>query len=333
MIGTSLPSTSLPKAITLTKALTSPSSPSISRDEFHQLRQAFEGELGTVTRSLPVNERIRIDGYRLRNTVSENADLDSPFRWLPWTARRPIGVECVRACLACARLTPLQASHDVIRRFVRRADDERGHPGSLAEWLAGLAVGGRTVVQAEAVVWATQLLTALDWTKLSRPIVGGDRSVVPSSSSRVLLRGRIEVLTRVVPARSPNKGEALGARDVGPAALFAMMTGRPSPTARTELGLAALTVALDGREGEAPIRVVGWWPQCGRALVVPVDLALFNQTCDAVLGAVRSACPPQRRQPRAAKDSVGGSGRRDAVRKPTRRAATRVAPDTERVAS
>jgi hypothetical protein len=330
MIGTSLPSTSLPKATALTEVLTWPSSPSISRDEFHQLRQAFEGELGTVARSLPINERIRIDGYRLRNTVS---DLDSPFRWSPWTARRPIGVECVRACLACARLTPLQASHDVIRRFVRRADDERGHPGSLAEWLAGLAVGGRTVVQAEAVVWATQLLTALDWTKLSRPIVGGDRSVVPSSSSRVLLRGRIEVLTRVVPARSPNKGEALGARDVGPAALFAMMTGRPSPTARTELGLAALTVALDGREGEAPIRVVGWWPQCGRALVVPVDLALFNQTCDAVLGAVRSACPPQRRQPRAAKDSVGGSGRRDAVRKPTRRAATRVAPDTERVAS
>jgi hypothetical protein len=195
----------------------------------------------------------------------------------------------------------------VITRLIRQADEQRGRPGSLSEWLAGLAVGGRTVVQAEAVVWATQLITALDWTRLSRPIVGDDRSVVLPSSSQILLRGRIELRTFVTPtqARDTHPHQRLESE---PSVLFATMTGRPGPTARTELGLAALTVALDDRHDEVPIRVLGWWPQCGRSLVVPVDLALLNQTCEAVVGTVRSMCPniPQKARPsRAAGERTG----------------------------
>jgi hypothetical protein len=288
----------LPKAASLTDALTLGASSMVSPDEFAEVRQAFEHELRRTTRSLPTGERIRVDGYSLRNAMSGGAGHGGAFRWTPWTARRPIGIECVRASLANPRLTPLQASHDVITRLVRQADEQRGRPGSLSEWLAGLAVGGRTVVQAEAVVWATQLTTALDWTRLSRPIVGDDRSVVLPSSSQVLLRGRIELRTFATPARvqGTNPRRRLESE---PSVLFATMTGRPSPTARTELGLAALTVALGDRHGEVPVRVLGWWPQCGRALVVPVDLTLLNQTCEAVVGTVRSMCPtiPQKSRP------------------------------------
>jgi hypothetical protein len=333
MVGTSLPPTSLPKATSLTGLLTAPAAVSASRDEFGKLRREFEAELRTAAGSLPAGERVRVNAYHLRNSVSGNVNHDSPFRWTPWTARRSIGVECVRACLANARLTPPQAGHDVIARLIRRADDERGRPGSLAEWLAGLAVGGRAVVQAEAVAWATQLLTALDWSKLSAPIVGGDRSVVLPSSSQVLLRGRIEVRTRVVSPQPPNDSDTRRTLDGAPSVLFAMMTGRPSPTARTELGLAALTVALDDRHGDVPIRVVGWWPQCGRALVVPVDLALLDHTCQAVVATVRSACPTNRVQPRSAGGTVTRAARRASVKNAPRRADEPIVTGAERAAS
>jgi hypothetical protein len=172
-------------------------------------------------------------------------------------------------------------------------------------------------------------MTALDWTKLSRSIIGGDRSIA-LSSNRVVLRARIEVLTRVAPVPSPNGGVALDPGDVGPAALFAMMTGRPSQSARTELGLAALTAALDDRRDQAPIRVVGWWPQCGRTLVLPVNPTLIQQTCQAVVATVKSAYPPKRRQPRPAKDAVTRTNRRASEKV---RQAAEVIPDAARVAS
>ena len=328
MVGTSLPSTALPRAASLTDALTLSLSPLVSRGEFAELRQAFEHALRTATRSLPAGERIRVDGYSLRNATSGEAGHGGSFRWSPWTARRPIGIECVRAYLANTRLTPLQASHDVITRLVRQADEQRGRPGSLSEWLAGLAVGGRAVMQAEAVVWATQLITALDWTKLRHPIVGGDRSVVLPSSRQVLLRGRIEVQTLATPTQPPLT-QAHGRLEPEPSVLFAMMTGRPSPTARTELGLAALTVALGDRRGETPIRVLGWWPQCGRALVVPVDVTLLKHTCEAVIGAVRSACPTTRQQSR----SASGTGERARRRETVRSSPPQAAVDVDRIAS
>jgi hypothetical protein len=311
MVGTSIPSTALPKAASLTEAFLAPSPQLVEPAELHRLRHAFECELQLAAGPFDPKDRIRVDAYRLRNSMTGPNETGSPFRWTPWTARRPIGVESVRACLSNPRLTPIQATHEAIARLIRRADDDR-RPDSLSGWLAGLAIGSRSVVQAEAVVWTTQLLTALDWTKLGRPVVGGDRSVVVGSSGQVLLRGRIEVRVRAVS----------GDRSFGPQpVLFSMMTGRPGPTARAELGLTALTVALDDRPDEIPLRVVGWWPQCGRALVVPVDVALLSRTCEAVVAAVR-ATAPTRRGPRLAKTAT-----REAAKHKT----TRTAPQTARM--
>ena len=332
MVGTSLPSTSLPKSASLTDAFISPSTRLVDQREFRQLRRDFECELGEAAGPLPANERVRVDAYHLRNSISGNVEPDGSFRWTPWTARRPIGIECVRACLANPRLTPLQATHDVITRLVGRAVDERQRPGSLAEWLSGLGVGGRAVVQAEAVVWATQLQTALDWSRIDRPIVGRDHSVVLPTSSQVLLRGRIEVQSRASSLGPLNKGKSGDTRDVSPAVLFSIMTGRPTPTARTELGLAALTVALDDRHGESPTRVVGWWPQSGRALVVPVDLALLGQTCEAVVAAVRSARPARPRQLHSSRKRTTEFGEAKRQRSAPR-ALTGPVVDVERAAS
>ncbi len=154
-----------------------------------ELRQAFERELGTATRSLRSGERIRIDGYSLRNAISGEGGHGGSFRWSPWTARRPIGIECVRACLANTRLTPVQASHDVITGLVRQADEQRGRPGSLSEWLAGLAVGARAggAGGGRSLGDPTHHRAGLDQTQPSdrrwRP-VGGPALVEPGSPSR-----------------------------------------------------------------------------------------------------------------------------------------------------
>src|ERR1035441_3518198 len=123
MVGTSLPTTSLPKSASLTDAFISPSTRLVDQRGFRQLRRDFECELGEAAGPLPANERVRVDAYHLRNSISGNVEPDGSFRWTPWTARRPIGIECVRACLANPRLTPLQATHDVITRLVGRAVD------------------------------------------------------------------------------------------------------------------------------------------------------------------------------------------------------------------
>src|ERR1700728_4721747 len=319
MVGTSLPSTSLPKAAALTDALISPSSELVSRDTFSSLRRSLERELRAVTAVVPSEQPIRVDGYHLRNATIGLEAHDSPFRWSPWTARRPIGVECARACLSNARLTTLQASHDVIERLTRRANDGRSHSGSLAEWLSGLSIGGRAAVHAEAGVWATQLLTSLDWTKLTNPIIGGDVSFVLPSPGPIVLRGRIEV--RALLGSPDNLSDLAGGFSASPpSVLFTMMFGRPRSSAQHEMGLAALATALDDRHGDVPARVVGWWPQCGRALVLPIDRGLLDRTCESVVAAVRAKCRSK------AWVRKSGAGRGEA-KKPTRRPAVRVPID------
>jgi len=322
MVGTSIPSTALPKAASLTEVLLAPSLPLVDPSEMRRLRHAFECELQLATGPLDPKDRVRVDAYRLRNSMTGKSEADSPFRWTPWTARRPIGVESVRACLSNQRLTPMQATTQAVERLVRRADDE-SRPDSLSGWLARLAIGGRSVVQAEAVVWATQLLTALDWIELGRPVVGGDRSVAVGSSGQFVLRGQIEVRAR---ARSDDG--SFGPQPV----LFSMMTGRPGPTASAELGLTALTVALDERHNEIPLRVVGWWPQCGRALVLPVDAAFLGRTCEAVIATVR-ATAPARRRPALDKAATLEPAERNRVRTAPRTGRKTPIVPAERVAS
>jgi hypothetical protein len=333
MIGTSLSPTALPKASSLTNALTAPSPLLVTLAEFAMIRQALERELGAVAERLRANDRVRVDAYHLRDSLSGGAPRagDASFRWTPLTARRPIGIECARACLANPRLSPLESARDAITHLVRHAKDQR-RPGSLAEWVGGLAVGGRAVVQAEAVLWTTQLMTALDWDGLRRPVIGRDSSVVLPSSSRVLLRGRIEVQTWASPPGSDGDGS------VGPVApdqvvLLSMMPGRPGRTARMELGLSALTSALDNRQGAIPARVVGWWPQCGRALVVPVDVALLNQTCQAVVATVRSSCPTKLEHRRSAAATPADRVRSVAEQVTSTRVPKRALSPAERAAS
>jgi hypothetical protein len=288
MVGTALSPTALPKSAALTDALVAPAEDLLADDELSELKTSFLERLGTAAEGLGP-DRVLIDAFRLRVLTSEAPDDDRPFQWSPFIARRSIGIEAARACLARPGLTPLVAVNEEVAGQVRRHDQE-GSPGrGLSAWLAGLGTGALAVVVAEAAGWTSQLVSSLEWTRVTNPVVGANRRLVVPSAPNIALRMKFEVAHR---------SDAVGKRRT-PTALFMMMTGRPASTIQNELSLAALTLALDDRHPSVPSRVVGWWPQSGRGLVLPVTRALLDGVAHQIVEAVRrmprSADKPQAR--------------------------------------
>jgi hypothetical protein len=271
---------SLPRASTLTGVLLAPNTDLLDADELSSVRTILQRDVQSVMRRIDRAEPLRVDPYRVRKTASGEADGERPFEWNPWTARRSLGLEAVRACLGRPRLTPLEATRAAVDRLIRRTSEDTG-AGSLAGWLASLRLGARAVVEAEATLWATQLLSAVQWTEPATRLVGFDRSVVLFEAPRVILRGRVDLELR--PAVM---GE--GAPTVPTGGLLVVMTGHPLPSARLELAVSALAAALSNRSGVTPARIVGLWPQCGRALDLPIDVDLLLRGCSAVVDTIRA---------------------------------------------
>ena len=278
--GMTLTFGSLPRAETLTDVLLSPATTGVTRDELSSVRSILERDVVSMTRHIDRSEPLRIDPFRVRRVVAGVPDLERPFQWNPWTARRRLGLEAVRTSLGRPRLSPLEATRDAIDRLVRRAPED-GPAGSLSRWIAELSLGARAVVEAEAVLWATQLLSAVLWTRAGTRLVGFDRSIVPCDAPRVIVRGRVDVELR--PDGRPDRDERTQTGGV-----LVMMTGHPLPSARLELAVTALVTALSDRPGVVPARVVGFWPQSGRALSLPIEVDLLLRGCEAVGSAIRT---------------------------------------------
>ena len=133
----------------------------------------------------------------------------------------------------------------------------RGPPGygprsSGTAWPVGTAVGG-------ADVW---------W---HHPVAGGVRV-----------------------ARARERADARPPTSAGGGALLTVCGGVANGAGRAaSLLLAALVAALaSARRGGVPARVVGWWPDCGRAWIVPVDAGTLSMAADGV--AVAAAREPDR---------------------------------------
>lgn len=285
MIPTTLSPVQLPKARGLTDVLMAPAGPGVPPGTAAALRRRLTDALAGSAGGGP----IRVDPYLLRMALlapSRHTD-DDPFRWSPRTAKRSVGVVAVHHCIGGRARTPAEAVAITMAQLVEDARHGRGRHSSLARWLALAGAGGRAAVQAEATTWATRLFEAIEWDRLEQPpIIGGqDQWWDCPGTPSVGLRGRADV--RVPTSPVPGAATGPGRGDRAPA-LFTMVGGRPGPTSRVELGLAALVAVLARPVAPAPTRVVGWWPDCGRALVLPVDLPMLRQTADAVVTAVRA---------------------------------------------
>lgn len=273
----------LPKARTLTEALTAPAD-GPGGELVPAVAVRLTEALGRLENQLPGGDRLRVDEYLLATAVDDpraGPPPSEPFRWSARTARRSIGIAAVRACHHGLHRTPAEAVAGVLEQLVEDSRGGAGRGGSLGRWLAGLPTGARAAVQAEAVTWATRLHVSLDWGALPHGTVVGGRDQWWDCpwARRIGLRGRAEVRTWTADGTG---GPGNGRRP----ALFCLRPGMPGPTSRTELALPALVSSLVVPAGALPARVVGWWPSCGRAVVLEVDGEVLARAAASVVAAV-----------------------------------------------
>jgi hypothetical protein len=290
MISTSLPAAGLPRSRCLTDALLAPCDRAPTAAALEVLRARLRDGIGAAASGPP----LRIDGYRLR-TAGRGAGTslpapDRPFAWSPRTARRSVAIAAVRHGLEVGR-SPAASVAETVARMVDEGRAGRGRRGSPAAWLATLGDGARAQVLAEATTWATHLYEALEWGRLGRSaVVGGADRWWDCPTARVALRGRADVRVE-----RPSSGPAL----------LTVNPGRPGPTSRVELALAALVDVVSRPACPPPSRVVGWWPECGRALVLAVDLPLLAESARSVVTAVLLTGKPDPRSDAGEREHLG----------------------------
>jgi hypothetical protein len=294
--------TASPRSRSLASALTAPAPADVTAADLERLRVRLGHDLARAVgpnagggggRRPPV----RVDGYTI-GSAARGAVIRSPepFRWSPWHARHAIGVAAARDCV----LGPFPSPGPAVRATITRLlAESRGGGGerSLRGWLAGLRPGALAMVAAEATTWATHLVTAVDWDAIGPRVTIGppDRWWDCPTVPRIALRGRADVRVTTatpLPDRTAGRRSAASPPGAGPSAVLTVLGGRPGPASRAELGLVALVDALRQPSGAVPSRIVGWWPECGRRLIVDVDGPLLDMTAAAVTGAVRALIDP-----------------------------------------
>jgi len=281
-----------PRAASLTDALLEPSSSAIAAQELADIRARMVASLEEVLGAFPTSQRLQVTAYDVVSALEQRGEArdftqdadgdvtgDSGFVPSPFLCRRSIGIAAVRRCARGRASSPSSAVREVIESAL---DDLKISSPSVsaprapwwAQWYEGLTPGARAVVEAEAVTWATQLWTALEWNRFSRPaVIGeGDDWWRPPGRSQVAFKGRVEL-----------KAWA------GPRQAFLVIGSRsPSTNWRTALAFPALVAAFARGERCAPGRVVGLWPQSGIVRVHPIDTAALCEAADAAVAAVHA---------------------------------------------
>jgi hypothetical protein len=286
----------LPRAAALTRSLLDPTTRGVSASDFQRLRARLLRELPPLVDGLPPSERLQIGSYELavaREHPERCASPRATFVVSPAHCRRAIGLAAVERCVR-GRAPGIQSgvaevlASGVEDLVVSARTEGAPRPPWWAEWYGGLAPGGRATVQAEAVTWATQLWTALDWRLFERPpVIGGrDDWWVCPGRRQLVVRGRSEIRAWV------------GSRP----AMLVVTAGFPGPGWRAELAHRALVCLLARGERSLPVRVVGLWPASGLVRICEVDAPALSEAAAALVSAVATWV-----------EAICGSRRRDQV--------------------
>ncbi len=255
----------------------------VGPDDLALVRADLEVGVAEAVAGLAPGDLVEVSLATLRRAgcrPGATAIADEPFAWKPTFARRSLGLAAVRACLAGR----FRAPADAVAPLADEALEEWRRTGwrtfHWEPWFAGLGPGGRAVVLAEAVTWATALWTAVDWTVLARAAtVGGPDDLWTCPGPRtVRLKGRCEARLR-----SSATGPGV------PAALVSLASGAPGPDWRAELGFLALTAGLRAPDHGVPSRVAGLWPETGDRHVVEVDRDVLHDAARLVVSTVGAA--------------------------------------------
>jgi hypothetical protein len=265
----------LPRAATLTDVLLSPPGPPVDPGEMRRAREHLVAELRGATSGLRRGQVLRIDAYRIHLALTspgQGVSPDGPFSPSPASCRRAIGSAAVSHCLRDRALAPAQAVERVLERTVDPRGSERGSVW-WEEWFRSIPPGARAVVQSEAVIWATQLYGALEWSRIERQIqVGSDYRWECPGSTRVTLHAKADV--RAWTHDRP--------------VLLVMHTGIAGPRWSSMLALAALAAGLVSGADSVPARVVGMWPASGQVRILPVESGTLDDASKSVIQAARA---------------------------------------------
>jgi len=270
-------SLALPRAGALTDALLAAATETVPVPELKLLRAQVAGDLAALVGELPPGEKLRLDAFRFavaRERPEKLTTVEAPFVASPVTCRRAVGLSALARCVRGHAPTVAGAVAEVLATGVDDAADDSDptrRPPWWARWYRDLGTGGRAMVEAEAVTWATQLWTALEWDRLAQPIVGGGDDWWDCPGTRALtLQGRADVRVRVD----------------GRPVLLVVGSGVPTSDWCGSLGFPALVSALARGDRSVPARVVGLWPASGQVRILPVDTTALTDTVTAVVGAV-----------------------------------------------
>ncbi|MHB8219397.1 MAG: hypothetical protein ACYDHU_03625 [Acidimicrobiales bacterium] len=265
----------LPVSERITAALVAPVSTGsvVSGSTRSELRSRVQDTLVALSNDPARAMPARITPFSLRR-IHSGRPVD-PFRWSPWTARRTIGVAAARRCVT----NPSRAPALEVAATVAELAGGAAGPGTLGTWLADLSDPVTAVTIAEATTWATNLLDALDWSRpdLHPVVAAADRWWQAPGRLRIGIRGRVDVSVAAAAAAAGHESCPQ------PRAALTMFDGSPGPLSSVELGLGPLVATLSGPPDAIPARVAGWWPACGRLVVLPVDRGLLLRTADAVV--------------------------------------------------
>lgn len=233
----------------------------------------LRADLGRRLAAAAGPEQVVVDGYRLRGGAGD----DGPFVPSPAKCRRAVGLAALARCVRNRPPTPAAAVGSVLDDAMVDGGDAGPEPW-WAGWYRELAPAARAVVRAEAVTWATELWTAVDWAVLGRPPVVGGRDTwwhCPDAR-QVVLRARSDVRVQA------------GVRPV----LLVVGTGEAGTDWRILLAFPALVAGLAGGERALPARVVGLWPATGQIRILPVEPDALGACAAAVVAAVAATPVP-----------------------------------------
>jgi len=264
----------------LTDALTAAPLSSVSTEDLTRMRARLVTDLQSLTDEGDDVGRLRIGSYELATALRHPercGEREAGFTPSPLRCRRAVGIAAVERCARRRASSPAAAVADVLDSSLEDVAAAKTHHGAprppwWAEWYSGLSAGGRAVLHAEAVTWATQLWCAVEWDHLERPPVVGGRDDWWECPGRpqLVLHGRADVRAWT------------GRRQ----ALLLVGSGFPRVGWQKELAFPALVAALARGERSARTRVVGLWPSSGMVRICEVDEPALSEAAAAVVAAV-----------------------------------------------
>lgn len=218
---------------------------------------------------------VRLDSYSVERARHGDPSDSTPFTWNPRATKRILGLAGTQRVVSGCNATPTSAVRAEIANVIARANEHSVRPGALGTWLAEAPFGVLGSVVAEAVTYSTELLTALEWGRLSDAARVGQADPVWAvpGAPWVSLRGRRDC--------SISLDAELGTR-----ALLVLRSGRPSRSSNDDLSHVALVEGLTHPDQPLPTRIVGLWPATGKAISIEVTRETTQHAARAVVEAM-----------------------------------------------